>query len=156
MKNLIAALSVLLTSYSALAMHAYGNDNCIAKTLQGATLEIDLANGRPANPHQIIDREQSNNDEFQAVEFKGTNLGNEEEESNSPVLSLQSKGDTNLVSEKVSDGCFEGYQQTSTRAATVLAVTQKISDKYGIKTGQTLQFVCYEYYTAPTGKDCGR
>lgn len=153
MKKVILAFSVLVSSHSALAMHAYGNDNCIAKTITGETLEIDLANGQPANPHYIVNRDQKDNAEIQWVEFRGAALGNEEDERGSELV-LQSKGDLNVVTKKVSDGCFEGQKSTSTRAATVISVSKKIAEAYGIKKGQTLQFSCYEYFSAPTGNKC--
>lgn len=150
MKNVIGTLCLMLISSSAFAMHAYGEDNCTAKMINGTTLEIAISNGQPANPHKIVstDGESSN---IETVEFKGAPIGGDEEGSD---LVLQTISDNNVASRKTDDGCFEGYERTSTRTAKVASISTKLKKIYGISKGSTVRFVCYTSASAPTGNNC--
>ena len=129
-------------------MHAYGEDSCTAAMINNTSLEIVLANGQPASPHKILNRES---DAFVGVEFKDAPLGGDEKDG---ALVLQQLSEANVVSRKTSDGCFEGYERTSTRQARVESVTAELAKTYELKKGMTLNFVCYTSFSAPTGQSC--
>lgn len=150
MKTALLTISLLMFSHAAMAMHAYGEDSCVAQTSDNSTLKIQLANGEPADPHIIID--QDNSDIRYDVAFQGSAMGNDE--GNSGDLVLKSKGDTHIVSKRTSDGCFEGAEATSAREAVVLSVSKTLAEKYGLKKGQVLNFSCFFSDSAPTGKHC--
>jgi hypothetical protein len=150
MKKMIAFLSLLSISLPALAMHSYGEDNCIAKMLNGSTLELVITNGQPTNPHKLIDRVNDSTD-FTTVEFKGAPMGGDEQGSE---LVLEKTSEKNINSRKVSDGCLEGYERTSTRTALVKSISKKLSEKFDLKEGNSVQFVCYTSFGAPTGEKC--
>lgn len=150
MKKMIAVLSLMTISSSAFAMHAYGEDSCVAKLINGSTLEIRIANGEPANPHYIVNR-INDAAELETVEFKGTAVGGNEQGSE---LVLRSTSEKNVVTKKSSDGCFEGYERTSTRTAEVLSISEKLKATYAIKKGTQVNFVCFTSESAPAGKNC--
>ncbi|MBC7457586.1 MAG: hypothetical protein H7235_04865 [Bdellovibrionaceae bacterium] len=150
MKKMIAILSLMTISSSAFAMHGYGEDSCVAKMINGSTLEIQIANGEPVNPHYIPNRSDDQAD-MVTVEFKGAPVGGNEQGSE---LVLQLKSDKDTSSRKTSDGCFEGYEKTSNRVAEVQSISSKLNQSYGIKKGTKVYFVCYTSASAPTGKHC--
>lgn len=93
----------------------------------------------------------SDSNEPTYVEFRGTPVGGNEEGS---ALVLQSKGDKNIVSRKTDDGCFQGYERTSTRQATVISVSKELAKKYNLSKKTVLNFVCFTSASAPIGNDC--
>jgi hypothetical protein len=145
MKKIFAVLSLICLSSSAFAMHAYATDDCIAKMMKGQTLEIDLANGQPADPHKIVN---TNSDEWLQVSYQGDDY------KEGSVLVLADVKNANVLSRKTDDGCFQGEERTFTRTAQVQTVSTPVAKTYGLKKGMTLHFVCSGSESYPTGNHC--
>jgi hypothetical protein len=150
MKNILVVFCLMSISASSFAMHAYGEDSCIAQMINGQTLEIGISNGEPANPHKIINRDNSS-DELTFVEFRGAPVGGNEK---NEELVLKSKGDRNIIKRKTDDGCFRGFESTSTRQATVVSVSKKLAEQYGLSKDTLLNFVCFTSSSSPSGNNC--
>ena len=150
MKKTILTMAVMALSNSAFAMHAYGEDHCIAQMMNGQTLEISLQNGGPADSHIIVDGNGGSNEPIY-VEFRGAPVGGNED---GGTLVLQSKGDKNVLNRKTDDGCFQGFERTSTRQATVISASKELAKKYGLSKKTVLNFVCYTSASAPVGNNC--
>jgi hypothetical protein len=152
MKKTIATLALLSLSSSAFAMHAYGTDDCIAKLIGGQTLEIDLANGEPANSHRIVN---DSSDTIFFVNYDRIVDGNDVNPKDASLV-LLTKSEGNIVKRKVDDGCFQGEESTFTRSVVVDSIDSIVKENYELKKGQKIHFVCRSSYSAPTGNGCNK
>jgi hypothetical protein len=146
MKSVFVTLALLIGSQSAMAMHAYGTDDCTAYT-ENDKIEISIANSRPANPHII--KIENDTEDVRFVNFIGATMGQDDE--TDTVLTLKT------ISSKITgkttndeDG-WEGWTELSVRVAKVTKASPFIQKEKGLKVGQTLTFICRTGFQAPSG-----
>jgi hypothetical protein len=153
MKNLLLILTLLPTP--AFAMHAYGTDHCVAVTLDNTSVEFDLANGEPANPHRLT---MPNNTDDNKIYF--VNIDQSKDSQDEPVGTAQLvlKVTQNVITghKKLDDGCFQGEAHTSIRTMTVQKLDKDVADAFSIKVGDVLHFTCYSDSQYPSGNQCGK
>jgi hypothetical protein len=157
-KNLILAISVLTCASPALAMHAYSTDSCVAKTINGRTLAIELGNDE-VSPHKI-NLETSGITDVKTGEIFWVNIDQSKESMDEPAkdsdLVLSVTSDEKTSSRKINDGCFQGEATTSTRIATIARVSKRLESEMDLKKGETLHFSCYTDGQSPSGSSCGK
>jgi len=156
MKTTIFSILVLTASSNAFAMHAYGEDDCVAMAPRGRQIAIKFSNTGPLDPH-IIDAQ---NLSLKDGEMLWVNFGSADAGVDEPVktaaLSLQVLKETKISEGKLDDGCFQGERSTVSRSAVVVNASKRIKDLFDLRKGDKLVFSCYVDYQAPTGSKCDK
>ena len=154
MLKALGIMTLILAAQTASAMHAYGDDSCVAMTPRGQQISIKLSNTGPLDPHMIESTGLNLKiDEMLWVNFGSANLGVDE-----PVktasLSLKVLSETKTSEGKLDDGCFQGDRSTSVRSTVVVNASKRVQDLFDLRNGDRLTFSCYIDFQAPTGAHC--